>query len=209
MDLISGEHRASEAASAYVVLAGHGAVLVSAPHRVEHARNGAVKCAEPDAGRLAQLLHDRMGCPAIYRCGASLEDPNYDDASGYRDEIVRIVRDGGVRAVLDLHEMGDRHRSMVEIGTGHGRNIDGRTDLTDVIVRAFEARGIEPVTVDAVFPAAGPRTVSADVARRSSALCFQIEMNVKLFAGKEDRPELSAVLDALEEAVGRLNEVLR
>lgn len=209
MDLISGEHWASEAASAYVVLAGHGAVLVSAPHRVEHARNGAVKCAEPDAGRLALLLHDRMGCPAIYRCGASLEDPNYDEASDYRDEIVRLVRDGGVRAVLDLHEMGDRHQSMVEIGTGHGRNVDGRFELTDEIVRAFESRGIEPVTVDAIFPAAGPRTVSADVARRSPALCFQIEMNVRLFLEEGERSDFSVVCDALEEAVGRLNEVLR
>lgn len=209
MDIMSGEHRMPEAAAAYDVLAGSGVVLVSAPHRVEHARNGAVKCAEPDTGRLALLLHDRVGCPVIYRCGDSLEDPNYDDASGYRDEIVRLACDEGVRVVLDLHEMGDRHQSMVEIGTGHGRNIDGRSELTDVITHAFGARAIAPVTVDAIFPAAGSRTVSADVARRSPALCFQIEMNVELFREGGGCSSFPTVCAALEEAVTRLNEVLR
>lgn len=209
MDFLSEGRRMSEVSSGYDVLAGRGTVLVSAPHRVEHARNGAVKRAEPDTGRLAMLLHERAGCPVVYRCGDSLEDPNYDEASDYRDEIVRLACDEGVRVVLDLHEMGDRHQSMVEIGTGHGRNVDGRFELTDAIVRAFESRGIEPVTVDAIFPAAGPRTVSADVARRSPALCFQIEMNVRLFLEEGGRSDFSVVCDALEEAVGRLNEVLR
>lgn len=209
MDFVSEGHRISEAFSGYDVRAGHGAVLVSAPHRVEHARNGDVKCAEPETGRLALLLHDRVGCPIIYRCGESLEDPNYDGASAYRDEIVRLACDESIQVVLDLHEMSDRHQSMVEIGTGHGCNIDGRFELADVIVQAFGSRGIEPVTVDAIFPAAGPQTVSADVSRRSPALCFQIEMNVKLFLREKERSKFSVVCDVLEETVTRLNEVLR
>lgn len=201
MDCVPDDNQEPNASVSYCVMPGKGVVLISAPHAVEHRRKAAIKRAEPATGRLAQLLHDRVGCPVICRCGPSLEDPNYDEMSGYRDEIVRLVADEGIRLVFDLHEMGSHHESMVEIGTGHGRNTGGSAAAANAIVEAFEARGIGPVTVDMIFPAAGPHTVSADVARRSDAQCFQIEMNTGLFQPGNRSGGIEAVCRALEHAV--------
>lgn len=208
MNRMFDDNRIEDGDRSYVVEEGAGFVLLSAPHQVEHGREGTIKQAEPDTGRLARCLNERIGCPIIYRCGGSLEDPNYDEASAYRDRIVRFVEEKGIKVVLDLHEMAARHQSMVEIGTGHGRNIDDRDDLLAVVRRAFESHGIEPVTVDTVFPAAGFFRVSSDVARRSPACCFQIEMNVRMFGFDACPSAFEAVCGSLEEAVIRLGEVI-
>lgn len=105
----------------FVTLAGRGPVLVSAPHAVLQTRSGRLKAAERYTGMLCLMLNRRHDVPGIYKSRHLMDDANHDPSSPYRDEVCRLIREGGIRCVLDLHQLRPDRSMALCIGHGWGR----------------------------------------------------------------------------------------
>lgn len=191
----------------FVTLAGRGPVLVSAPHAVLQTRLGRLKAAERYTGMLCLLLNRRYGVPCIYKSRHLEDDANHDPRSPYRDEVCRLIREEGVRFVLDLHQLRPDRAMALCIGTGWERHLHGLSDAPDLVREAFARRGLSPITLDDPFPAAAAHTVSATAARAGAA-AMQLEINSALLMEDSPAERFGDVLAALAEAVEGLGAML-
>ncbi len=189
----------------FELLQGKGEVLISAPHAMLQTRNGSIKCAERYTGMLCRLMHERIGCPVIYKTRHLRDDANHDPVSDYRDALCRYVKAHGVRLVVDLHQMKPERAVDVCIGTGRGRNLLGRVDLIDTFRRCFQQLHIRHISVDEPFAATEANTVSATVAARCGVPAVQLELNTRLLMSGYEETCFQAVLDALCELVSSLS----
>ncbi len=189
----------------YELLDGTGNMLISAPHAMLQTRNGSIKSAERFTGMLCRMMHERIGCPVIYKTRHLRDDANHDPVSDYRDALCRYVKQHNTGFVLDLHQMKPERDTDVCIGTGYGRNLMGKTDLTGIVRDAFRERGVKRITVDDPFPAVGPNTVSATVASRCHVPAIQLELNTRLLMNGYDDYCFIRVLDALCDLTQHLN----
>ena len=189
----------------FVTLAGRGPVLVSAPHAVLQTRSGRLKAAERYTGMLCLMLNRRHDVPGIYKARHLMDDANHDPSSPYRNEVCRLIREGGIRCVLDLHQLRPDRSMALCIGTGRGRHVRAFEGAPDVVRSAFMRRGLSPVTLDDPFSAAAAHTVSATAARMG-AMAMQLEIALLM----EDSPgeRFGDVLAALAEAVDGLRAML-
>lgn len=183
-----------------IYLPGSAPVIVTAPHASEQERDGKRKFAEPDTARIAAMLNRTVGAHAVIKPGGDLSDPNWDEQSDFRDTVVRIASRHEIRFGIDLHQMSPTRPQDIIIGTAYGRNLLGRSDLLNTVTDALVRFGVEPV-VDEIFPAAGARRVSSDVAARSGVPYIQAEMNTRLVDGSDTRIE-EALAQAMRVIVG-------
>lgn len=180
----------------HLLRAGTGPVLFSAPHSVEQTRQGRRKPAEPQTAVLAELLHAETGCPILYKTAHCGDDANFDAVCPYKDALADYISGGGVRFVIDLHQLAPARDVMVDIGTGGGKN--GCTPAAlNVFLRAFSARPLGVVQVDEPFGACFAHTVSAATARRCGVACVQLELNTRLLRPDFEEYDMAGVLDAL------------
>lgn len=184
-------------------LPGNAPVIVTAPHASEQERDGKRKFAEPDTARIAAGLNHVVGAHAVIKPEGNLNDPNWDEKSDFRDTVVRIVNHHEIRFGIDLHQMSPDRPQDVIIGTAYGRNLLGHPEYADTLVSAFRLYGLNPV-VDEIFPAAGLRRVSSDVAKRAGVPYLQMEMNTRLVSGEDTRLE-EALSFATQRLVTRLS----
>ncbi|MDD3213947.1 MAG: N-formylglutamate amidohydrolase [Eubacteriales bacterium] len=189
----------------YELLDGTGGILISAPHAMLQTRNGSVKSAERFTGMLCRLMHERIGCPVIYKTRHLRDDANHDPVSDYRDALCRYVKQHDIRLVLDLHQMKPERKTDVCVGTGHGRNLMGHSEIANAVVDVFHNRGLKTITIDDPFPATGPNTVSATVAARCRVPAIQLELNTRLLMNGYDDYCFVGVLDALCSFTQHLN----
>ncbi len=167
-------------AEPFLIKPGTIPVMVSAPHSVKQTRNGKTKSAEYETGTLALLLNEQGHCPCIVKTRNSNDDANFDAVSTYKDALAEYIRENDIRYLIDLHQMAITRGELIDIGTGRGRNIHGRTGLAEEIKRLFLQQGIPSVNIDSVFRALNKNTVSATISRTCHIPCFQIEMNSRL-----------------------------
>lgn len=184
-------------------LSGNGSVLFSAPHAVLQTRNGQIKQAERYTGMLCRLLNQRYGFPCIYKSRHMKDDANHDAQSPYRDEIARLIREEGIRCVLDMHQLSPARPMALCIGTGYGKHLSGLPDAADLIREIFLSHGLSPITNDDPFAASAPYTVSASAASHGAA-ALQLEINTALLMENTQTERFESVLSALKEAAEQL-----
>ena len=157
----------------FVWLAGTGPILISAPHAVNHRREGRIKYADRYTGAIAREVQRATRRPLIARTQGPHGDPNWDLVSPYKKAIGAAAQRGQIGCVLDLHGAARRHHFDVALGTA-GRGIS----RLDEIVAVFERAGLSQVVVDgARFNANHPGTVTWYVAHRLGLPALQIEIN--------------------------------
>lgn len=181
----------------FELLSGKGGVMLSAPHAMLQTRNGSIKCAERFTGMLCRLMHERIGCPVIYKTRHLRDDANFDPVSDYRDALCRYIKAHNVRLVIDLHQMKPERPTDVCIGTGHGRNLLGDTALVPEFKQLFHRLGVKHISVDEPFAASEPNSVCATVASRCNVPAVQLELNTRLLMSGYDESCFLRVLDAL------------
>ena len=192
--------------TAYELVEGTGAIMVSAPHAVEQTREGKPKPAEPQTGILALLLHEATDCPVIYSTN-STGDANYDEYHPYKEALIAYLqRTPQVRALIDLHQLSPERDVMVNLGTAAGKNLLGYDDGVRLIKEAFEVRGIAPVLVDTPFKAGGANTVSSSIARICHIPTLQIELNSQLLVKEYAAYRFVEVYGALIHVLALLEE---
>ncbi len=131
----------------FCCIEGSVPVLVSAPHACRHMRDGVEKMSEEFTAALAKQVAGLTGCHAIYTRYKSDEDPNWVTLGAYKSRVAELVLQHGIRFVIDLHGMTNRHHMGVALGTMHGR----ACRHFDVIA-PFTRHGFEVVSADAVPP---------------------------------------------------------
>lgn len=190
----------------YVLQAGAGCVMVSAPHSAEQFRAGRIKYGEYQTGVLARFLHDETGCPVIFKTHNCHDDANHDEVSPYRDALAEYVRSNGVKYLIDIHQMSAERNELIEFGTGKGENISPDPAVVDKAAACFDKYGFSDICTDRHFPAVYPFTVSAVISRSCGICCLQIEINTKLVSHLYKDPKFNEVLSALAELISLLNK---
>jgi hypothetical protein len=191
--------------NSFELLEGCGSVIVSAPHSVEQIRNGKIKFAEYQTGAITRILHEKIGCPVIYKTKNCNDDANYDDKSDYRDFLIQYIKKNDIKLLMDLHQMAPRREMNIDIGTGRGKNILQRYDLLEKIITFFNNNGVKNIMVDEIFDATYKNTVSAHVSSSCSIPCFQIEINSKLVSDKYDEYNIDSIIKSLLQIIEYMN----
>ena len=184
----------------FILLEGNCPVMLSAPHAVEHVREGRVRYPEPQTAELAKVLHARLDCPIIYKTVNEGDDANYDEVSPYKQVLAEYICGQGIKLLLDLHQMAGFRQEQICIGTGRFVNIDDKC-LVEKFVEIFRAKGLEHVSVDIPFAASYPYTVSSHIHRECKIPCVQIEINSNLLIEGQCEYAGEAVESALEEII--------
>lgn len=114
-------------------------VLLSAPHGAAHRRGDLFKQEDEYTAAFARLLAERTGAHVLYALAQSDDDPNYDRVSPYKMALAERVTGGGIRFVVDIHGMSDRHRFGIALGTMCGASCRRRHEaLVIETLRAAE-----------------------------------------------------------------------
>ena len=194
------EHKDMETPSGskqYVFLDGTGKVLLSAPHAVNHIREGSVKINDYCTGPIANTLHDITGAPLIYLNYKS-QDPNYYDDTEYKETLGKFLDEHPeIELVIDIHGAAESHDWDVDLGTMNGNSMIKFKDLESKITGFMNSNGINTVSSND-FTAAGQNTITKFSAGKNRD-AVQIEINRK-FRCSTDGDD-TKILRALEDVV--------
>jgi len=102
----------------FIIEEGTIPIIVSAPHAVNHFRNGYIKSADVLTGGIARFLHCKTGCHIIYSSKYSKSDPNYDlpDSNPYQTSLLEYIIKHDIVFLLDLHGAAKTREYALEIG---------------------------------------------------------------------------------------------
>lgn len=189
------------------LVGGQGAVMVSAPHSVAQTRRGKIKCAEPQTGVLARLLHDDMHCPVIYKTGNCTDDANYDKTSPYKDALVSYIESNGIRFLIDLHQLSPKRDVGIDFGTAGFKNIYD-LELLNILLGEFSMQDIGRIQIDVPFSASCPNTIATYTHNRCNIQSVQIEINSGLLYGDGADLHFEKVYIALRNSIRQINDYL-
>lgn len=132
---------------------GRRPLLISAPHGAAHRRDDRYKQEDEFTAAFARLVAQRVGAHALYAYALSESDPNWDRESPYKDALRRLVADHGIRFVIDIHGMSDRHHFGIAIGTMCGASCRRRHEA--LIAATLSSAGFIEATAQEVrgYPA--------------------------------------------------------
>jgi gamma-glutamylcyclotransferase (GGCT)/AIG2-like uncharacterized protein YtfP len=161
---------------------GVAPILVTAPHACAHLRMNKLKSQETFTGSLAVIIHSITGAHALYTHRASEIDPNFYDESQFKKEIARIVKQFGIRFVLDIHGTSTAKIGDAFPGVGFDKEfLLGNESVLDRLVECSERFGIR-LGSSKIFPASRQMTVTKFVARKLRITSMQIEISEELRA---------------------------
>lgn len=175
--------------------------MLSAPHNVEHVRNGQTRFAEPQTGVLALTLHDELNVPVIVKTLNDNDDANFDELSPYKQSLADYIdAHGNIRLLIDLHQLAPERDIAADIGTADRVNF-ADDDFVAQIVREFERRNIMPVKIDFLFKGAGQNTVSSFIRANCGIQTLQLELNSNLLVEEYPTYNPDGVYDALKSII--------
>ena len=184
-------------------------VLLSCPHAVSQLRQGRIKSAEKETGIIGLLLNELYGYPLICKTSNKGDDANYDPSSGYKDEIIRLIKENGYRCVIDLHQLSYVRSENINPGVAGYKNFPHKELLND-IVSIFNRYGIDKVSIDHPFGSYSDNTVSSYVHSHMGIDTIQLEINSRLvskYCNKEYiKSHIKEVTEALHEIIIMLDK---
>jgi hypothetical protein len=94
-------------------------VLISAPHGARHfrTRENRLKGADVYTAAMAMELGKLTGAHVIYTRSQAPEDPNNDPHTRYKDFLAKIVKENGIRFIMDLHGAHGGSSFTMDVGT--------------------------------------------------------------------------------------------
>lgn len=214
--------------NAFEIIPGSIPVMVSAPHAVNHFRNGNVKKADKLTGGLALLLHELTGCHIIYSSKQTNTDPNYDlndnGENAYQSSLEKYVNANGIKILLDLHGASLEHDFALELGTAplkdnnglvigaEDPSIHGFSFIPRFIKYVFEyfLQDIETekksVWKNVEFSAGFSNTITKYISFNTSCAAIQLEIN-GIYRDFLHEKELSACIFALKYIINSLGNI--
>ncbi|WP_024866540.1 hypothetical protein [Butyrivibrio sp. FCS014] len=186
-----------ESDTAFTIEKGTIPVMISAPHAVNHFRNGTVKYADRYTGGIARFLHKATGCHVIYACKSTNCDPNYDEpgTNDYQDALKEYLEKHDVKLLIDIHGASKEREYAAEMGTAPRQDspkgaayeedpsLHGFKFAADIIKSLLES-GIrycetnkKEIWKNKIFDAGGQNTVTKFISENTDTACVQLEIN--------------------------------
>lgn len=199
----------------YGYVRGQIPILISAPHGARHYRACESRWKAEDAytSSLAIVLGRLTGAHVIYLKNKAAEDPNSDIHSRYKDFLANIVRENGIRFLIDLHGAHRDQPFKIDVGT-----LDNSTEKSSCptfkpfIAEAF--RDYDDGLFNKQFLAKSPGTITS-FARNDlgieaaqfeiNALCRTLKSRADHSPGANERDVLDLV-ERLQKMIAAVNE---
>lgn len=204
--------------TAFTIEKGKIPVIISAPHSVNQYREGNLKYSDMYTGAMAKYFNEIMGCHIIYLSKNTKIDPNYDDKKvcKYKNTLSDYIEKNDIKFLIDLHASRSEHDYLTELGTIDKNNssLVGKNYLLPIITNAMEnslknaiketGKGI---TVNTVFPAANPNTVTNFISSKNKIPCIQFEIN--RLCRNPNKPEyFKQMINGLETIIQEVENIL-
>ena len=215
----------------YKIIEGTIPVMLSAPHAVNHFRNGQKKWADLYTGGMALYLQKITGCHLIYNACFTEKDPNFDATENNDYQIhlknylqKREQKGSPVYVLLDLHGSAATREYAVELGTAPYPNMteaEKNVDLTslhghkfveDIVINSFKEHLSELNTLkksvwkNKIFSAGGANTVTKNISENTQTDCLQLEINGE-YRNPNNKGQFRAIIAALKQIIEELGEV--
>lgn len=168
----------------FLLQMGKGQTIVSTPHSCRHLREQNIKAQEYMTGAIGMYVREKTNCHLISSVRFDNCDPNWDEISPYRNELIETIRKENIHFLLDLHGMKDSFYD-IEFGTNDLANIDYSTELKKLIADFWKSCGYR-IRFDGKFKASRPTCVSNSIHMNTGIFCLQMEISssIRSFAEK-------------------------
>lgn len=198
-------------------------ILISAPHAVNHFRDGQVKSADVYTGGIGCYLYQVTNCHLMYLAKFSEADPNFDfpESNVYQQALKKYVDTHKIKVVLDLHGARKEREFAIEMGTapeGDGAmyqedpSLKGHAYITDAIRHIFENQfekfeiEKEEIWKNKIFDAGSQNTITKFIYMNTEAVCVQLEIN-RIYREPENKEAFEALVEGLREIVLYLSNI--
>lgn len=192
-------------------------VMISAPHAVNHFREGKIKYADMLTGGIAEYLREQTGCHLI--CAARYEeaDGNFDpaDTCNYKKELAEYVKKNRIRVLIDLHGIKAGGEIAAELGTGgEGDPSLGRYGFVAEFVKItletslkdYLAEDHREIVKNIHFAAKNPNTITHFISEQTKVPCFQLEIN-REYRDVDSPERLEAMVGGLQNIIETLADL--
>lgn len=157
-------------------------ILLSAPHSVNHIRDGRLKYADMFTGSTTKIMHELTGCHIIYKTKNDGTDPNHDgieEDNDYKKTLVNIVKENNIKLFIDLHGTIESRDIDIDIGTNYGDSLNGFDALPEIIMLICEKHGLTNIGINKIFSGDGANNISNNVGNLAKIPSLQFEINRK------------------------------
>ena len=201
-----GKKAKEKGGNSFAIIEGQVPIIISAPHCVEQTREGRVKSSEGETGAIAQYVAKKTQCYCIYKTYNNNDDANYDIYNNpYKEEIKKLINKNNIKLLLDLHGASYENEFDIELGTGEGKNLQGKQYLIDELKINFIKNNIKKITVDTKFKAISEHTISRSISQKTKIPCVQIEINGK-YRYIQNIDEIEKTVNALVDFINQIKE---
>lgn len=174
-------------------------VLLSSPHGVVQTRLGKSKGAEIGSARLALVLRNLTQSNLIIKTKNIFDDVNFDIRSSYKDEIVYLTKQYGIKYLIDFHGLPSNAKCDINLGINFGNNIKNNVTLYDTLIDKLEKGGFK-VNIDNPFCGRYP-SISATFAQDFNLWSIQFEVNCAITNDPENINKLNRLIHILKEFI--------
>jgi hypothetical protein len=153
-------------------------VLVSAPHGTKHYRAAEGRWRSEDAytSSLAVELGRLTGAHVLYARNKAPEDANNDTDGAYKEFLERLVKEKGIKFILDLHGAEGDRPFNVDIGVRESAVAAcSCPTYREIVAKTFSGFGSE--LFNQQFPASSEGTITSFARNKLGIEAAQIEIN--------------------------------
>ena len=182
----------------FEVIEGKIPVLLSAPHSVRQLREGKIKGKDRYTGAITIELAKQTNSFAIYKTYNNQDDASYDiENNEYKEKVLELINKHNIKVFLDIHGAKDTDEFDVDIGTDEKRNLNGKTQILENLIKNLNEKGITKIGIDKKFKACTMHTLTKKIASSTNIACMQIEITRK-YRDLEQVEKMEKIINAIK-----------
>ncbi len=201
----------------FMIQKGRIPVMISAPHAVNHFREGKIKYADMLTGGIAEYLREQTGCHLICATHYEEADGNFDPAEtcNYKKELAEYVKKNRIRVLIDLHGIKAGGEIAAELGTGgegdpslgkYGFLVEFVKITLETFLKDYLAEDHKEIVKNIHFAAKNPNTVTHFISQQTGIPCFQLEIN-REYRDVRSPERLEALVQGLQNIIESLADL--
>lgn len=182
----------------FEVIEGKIPVLLSAPHSVRQLREGKIKGKDRYTGAITIELAKQTNSFAIYKTYNNQDDASYDiENNEYKEKVLELINKHNIKVFLDIHGAKDTDEFDVDIGTDEKKNLNGKTQILENLIKNLNEKGITKIGIDKKFKACTMHTLTKKIASSTNIACMQIEITRK-YRDLEQVEKMEKIINAIK-----------
>lgn len=192
------ENKTSKNERTFEVIEGKIPVLLSAPHSVRQLREGKIKGKDKYTGAITIELAKQTNSFAIYKTYNNQDDASYDiENNEYKEEVLELIAKHNIKVFLDIHGAKDTDEFEVDIGTDEKRNLNGKAQILESLIKNLKEKGITKIGIDKKFKACTMHTLTKKIASSTNIACMQIEI-IRKYRDLEQVENMEKIMNAIK-----------